>query len=87
LKSCGPKINELSKSTKKVYGYFNNHFHGFAIENLLKTLQMTGTISAQQKEALKTATAHLEKRKEAKTERTESLLDYMSDGGGRQGRR
>jgi len=40
LKEWVPKLEEASRKTKKVYGYFNNHFHGYAIENCIEFMQM-----------------------------------------------
>ncbi|MCD6538330.1 DUF72 domain-containing protein [Candidatus Bathyarchaeota archaeon] len=35
-----PKLEETGKKVKKIYGYFNNHFHGYAIENCIELMQM-----------------------------------------------
>ena len=43
-----PKVMETSKNVKKVYGYFNNHFHGFAPENCLQFLGKLGLLSGEQ---------------------------------------
>jgi len=48
-----PKIQEVSKSVKVVYGYFNNHFHGYAVENCLQMLEMLGIINDEQKKLKK----------------------------------
>jgi len=40
LKEWVPKINEAGKRTEKIYGYFNNHFHGYAVENCIEFMQM-----------------------------------------------
>jgi hypothetical protein len=58
-----PKVKEIEPSVKATYGYFNNHFHGYAVENALKILQMLGKLSPAQREALNRAKAHLEKGK------------------------
>lgn len=80
LKEWKPRVDEISKKTKKVYGYFNNHFHGFAIENTLKMLEKLGSASPKHSEILKKVTGYLDKRKEEKTERKEgSLLEYLDD--------
>ncbi|MDA4128243.1 MAG: DUF72 domain-containing protein [Thaumarchaeota archaeon] len=50
LSSWVPKVKEVMTKAKKVYGYFNNHFHGFAVENSIKLLQMVGEASPQQVE-------------------------------------
>jgi uncharacterized protein YecE (DUF72 family) len=63
LESWVPKVKEIEPSVKATYGYFNNHFHGYAVENALKILQMLGKLSPAQREALNRAKAHLEKGK------------------------
>ena len=47
-----PKINDAAKSAKKVLGYFNNHFHGYAPENCLQTMQMVGITTNHSQAAL-----------------------------------
>lgn len=46
------RVKDQLKKTKKVYGYFNNHFHGYAIENSLSFLQMLDIATMEQKEKL-----------------------------------
>ncbi len=46
-----PKVKETSKSVKKIYGFFNNHFHGYAPENCLYLIEKLGQLSEQQKKA------------------------------------
>jgi uncharacterized protein YecE (DUF72 family) len=43
LKEITPKIKEAAGKADKVLGYFNNHFHAYAPENCLQTMQMLGT--------------------------------------------
>jgi uncharacterized protein YecE (DUF72 family) len=38
-----PRVNEVAGKAKKVLGYFNNHFHGYAPENCLQIMEMLGT--------------------------------------------
>jgi uncharacterized protein YecE (DUF72 family) len=45
-----PKVQEASKSVKKVIGFFNNHYHGYAPENCLYMLQL-GLLTESQKKA------------------------------------
>jgi hypothetical protein len=45
-----PRIKEMSRSTQ-VYGYFNNHNHGYAPENCLDVLEILGVATTEQKEA------------------------------------
>jgi uncharacterized protein YecE (DUF72 family) len=44
-----PKIQETANKVKKIYGYFNNHYHGYAPENCLSLLQRLGLLSVSQK--------------------------------------
>jgi uncharacterized protein YecE (DUF72 family) len=46
-----PKVKELANSAKRVYGYFNNHFHGYAPENCLQLIGKLGLASEEQKKA------------------------------------
>ncbi len=46
-----PKMAEAAKKVEKVYGYFNNHYHGYAVENCLQVLEMMNAIKPLQVEA------------------------------------
>ena len=46
-----PKVQQASKSVKQVYGFFNNHYHGYAPENCLYMLEKLGLLSEMQKKA------------------------------------
>jgi uncharacterized protein YecE (DUF72 family) len=46
-----PKIRETAQSVQKTYGYFNNHYHGYAVENCLQVLEMLGVQTTEQAEA------------------------------------
>lgn len=46
-----PKVQKTSKTVKKVYGFFNNHYHGYAPENCLYLLDRLGLLSETQKKA------------------------------------
>jgi uncharacterized protein YecE (DUF72 family) len=46
-----PKVEEVSKKVKKIYGYFNNHYHGYAPENCLYLIEKLGLLSEEQKKA------------------------------------
>jgi len=59
-----PKVKEVEGSTKTTYGYFNNHFHGYAVENALSILEMMDKLTPVQEEALKRARTHLKQAKE-----------------------
>jgi len=45
------KVLETSKSVKTVYGYFNNHYHGYAPENCLQLIEKLGLMTKEQKKA------------------------------------
>jgi uncharacterized protein YecE (DUF72 family) len=51
LDAWAPKVLEASKSVKKLYGYFNNHYHGYAPENCLQLLDRLGLMTETQKKA------------------------------------
>jgi uncharacterized protein YecE (DUF72 family) len=44
-----PKVQDSAKKVKQVYGYFNNHYHGYAPENCLQLLENLGLLSANQR--------------------------------------
>jgi len=48
-----PKLKSASEKVKRVYGYFNNHFHGYAPENCLQVLEMLGMVETSQKNSMK----------------------------------
>ncbi|MGH2638619.1 MAG: DUF72 domain-containing protein, partial [Rhabdochlamydiaceae bacterium] len=55
-----PKVKEISSKTKKTYGYWNNHFRGFAIENGLDLLQKLDLATDKQKETLAGVRSYIE---------------------------
>ncbi len=59
-----PKVKEVEASVKTTYGYFNNHFHGYAVENALTILKMLDKLTPAQAEALKRARSNLQKSRE-----------------------
>jgi len=58
LKPWIPKIREAQTKVKKVFGYFNNHFHGYAVENCLQVAEMLGALTPQQAKAKMKAENH-----------------------------
>ncbi len=50
LEEWRPKIKEMAQGAD-VYGYFNNHYHGYAPENCIDVLDMLGVATPEQKEA------------------------------------
>ena len=45
-----PKVEKASKETKKIVGYFNNHYHGYAPENCLYLIEKLGLLTKGQKQ-------------------------------------
>lgn len=48
-----PKVLEISKQVKQVYGFFNNHFHGYAPENCLSLIERLLELTPHQEEIKK----------------------------------
>jgi uncharacterized protein YecE (DUF72 family) len=53
LQEWVPKVNNVAAETKKVLGYFNNHFHGYAPENALQMMEMLGNVTSHSSAALR----------------------------------
>jgi uncharacterized protein YecE (DUF72 family) len=45
LQEWVPRVNEAAGKAKKLLGYFNNHFHGYAPENCLQIMEMLGVVT------------------------------------------
>jgi uncharacterized protein YecE (DUF72 family) len=80
LKMWVPKVKEVASRVKKTYGYFNNHFHGFAVENSLKMMGMLGISTPQQDEVGAKAARFLESGGRAEGEG--SMLEFVGGKGG-----
>jgi len=52
LKLWIPRIQEAREKSQSVYGFFNNHYHGYAVENCLQVLKMLGKLTERQSAAL-----------------------------------
>ncbi len=52
LKPWAKLLEEAEGQTKKVYGYFNNHYHAYAPENAVMMLKMLGKASEDQEALL-----------------------------------
>lgn len=64
-----PKVVKASKQVKKVYGYFNNHFHGHAPENCLSLIERLLSLTPAQAEV-----------KERISKKQAGLTSFFSDG-------
>jgi uncharacterized protein YecE (DUF72 family) len=77
-----PKVKEASAKAKTTYGYFNNHYHGYAVKNCIEFAEMLGTITPEQKEAKKTVVKYLQEKEATKQEelkkRAYALTAFMS---------
>jgi len=45
------KVQDTAGAVKKVYGFFNNHYHGYAPENCLQLIEKLGLTTEGQKKA------------------------------------
>jgi uncharacterized protein YecE (DUF72 family) len=61
LQDWVPKIKEVRQNTKKTFGIFNNHFHGYAPENCIETMQMLGIAQPNHVKTLKRLQSHIER--------------------------
>jgi len=52
LEDWKPRIEELDEKVHTIYGYFNNHFHGYAVHNCLQVLEILGIITPGQRRVL-----------------------------------
>jgi uncharacterized protein YecE (DUF72 family) len=86
------KLQETGRKAERVFGYFNNHYHGYAVENCLQVLRMLGTQSPQQsaaqnrvegflKDRGKTREVGLETFAEPTSRNFEELLRYLAAPG------
>jgi uncharacterized protein YecE (DUF72 family) len=79
LEAWVPKVKQVTETAKKTFGYFNNHFRGFAVENSLRMMNMLGISSPRQDEAREKATNFIEGR--VGDEKEGSMLEYMPGPG------
>jgi len=52
LTSWVPRVQQVAAQAETVYGFFNNHFHGYAPENCVQILRMLGVQTQEQARAL-----------------------------------
>jgi len=48
LEEWVPRIDKTRDKVEKIYGYFNNHYHGYAVENCIEILEMLGAAKPEQ---------------------------------------
>jgi uncharacterized protein YecE (DUF72 family) len=71
-----PKVCEAAKSAKTVYGYFNNHFHGYAVENCLQVLEMLRALTPQQAEAKITVERYFKRAAKIRKPTLEAFIEH-----------
>jgi hypothetical protein len=54
------RVKEVAKKAENVYGYFNNHYHGYAVRNCLQTMEMLSELRPEQEKAKKTIERYFE---------------------------
>ena len=52
LKTWVPRVEQVASQAGTVYGFFNNHYHGYAPENCLQVLRMLGIQNQEHSRAL-----------------------------------
>src|SRR5438132_1606431 len=52
LKTWVQRVQQVASQSETVYGFFNNHFHGYAPENCIQILRMLGVQTQDQARAL-----------------------------------
>jgi uncharacterized protein YecE (DUF72 family) len=55
-----PKLRQVSLKAEKIYGYFNNHYRGYAVKNALEMAEMLNVITPEQQEVKKIVTQYIE---------------------------
>ena len=73
-----PKVKVVTSRVKATFGYFNNHFRGFAVENSLKMMEKLGISTPRQDEIRERATRFLETGRKADGEG--SILEFVDRG-------
>jgi uncharacterized protein YecE (DUF72 family) len=65
LKPWVPKVKAAAQKAKKVYGYFNNHYHAYAVKNSLEMAEMLEIITKEQRTVKDKVGAFLEAKMKA----------------------
>jgi len=75
LKPWVPKVYDVATKVKKIYGYFNNHFHGYAVENCLQVLEMMGILTTEQAVAKTNVEGFFKKKTTVKKPTLEAFME------------
>jgi uncharacterized protein YecE (DUF72 family) len=73
-----PRVRQVTARVKRTFGYFNNHFRGFAVENSLRMMEKLEVSNIQQQEARARATRFLDTG--GKDEGEGSILEFVDRG-------
>ena len=73
-----PKVRDVTSRVKRTYGYFNNHFRGFAVENSLRMMEKLGVSTPQQEEIRARATRFIDTGRNSGGEG--SILEFVDKG-------
>ena len=65
LKPWVEKVKETEKQAEKVFGYFNNHYNGYAVRNCLQFAEMIGELTEEQKAIRESVEKYFKKAKVA----------------------
>ncbi len=80
LRSWVPRVEQVASQAETVYGFFNNHYHGYAPENALQTLRMLGVDDMEKSRALqKIERFRSEATREATRVRSMTLEDFGAE--------
>jgi uncharacterized protein YecE (DUF72 family) len=80
LKPWVPKVKQAAQKANKVFGYFNNHYHAYAVKNALEMAEMLEVINAEQKTVKDTVEKYFEaKSKETQAKPSMELTAFMPE--------
>src|SRR5947209_4365795 len=80
IQSWVPRVQQVASQAETVYGFFNNHFHGYAPENCLQILRMLGIQTQEQARAIQRIDAFRKQTTAAEVRlRSMTLEDFGAD--------
>jgi len=79
LKEWVPRIEETMNGVNKIYGYFNNHFHGYAVENCIEILEMLNAAKTEHRE-IRERIVQYNARRIRKRRKTKEISEYPIPG-------
>lgn len=68
-------MRETAEKADRIYGYFNNHCHGYAVENCLQILDMLGDLTSEQTKAKNHVENYLKRSARAKVSTLEAFVE------------